>query len=430
MTRDDRTLRRASGALAGGLAGVAFGKLEDPRDVRGRRWGLATLVRVMLVAMLVGMRSLKEAERMTDELSPAMRRKLRVGRRVPDTTMRALAMRLSFQGVLGLLHGQVRAMGRKKRLVATGLPCDVLAIDGKVQTTTLDDGALAQRQSEGHLAVRLMTCALVSAPSAPIVHVTPVPRETNEMGVLPQVLRELRAAYGQELFQLVTADAGMTSEANARLMHEEFHLGYLLALKENQPELLSHAQMRLGGLPHALAQAATRERQGGLRHVRRVWLAREDDGVNGWDHARTLIRVEWQTTTLDGTVTSTLDRYLISNEKAGRFTPEQWLDIVRAHWRVENDVHKTLDVALGEDDHLWIHDPRGMVVLQVLRRIACNALNALRLVTLRPRTKSSHRKRLIEWSHLLGALRRALLAACDHHLDGLRWPQETVAALA
>jgi hypothetical protein len=78
----------------------------------------------------------------------------------------------------------------------------------------------------------------------------------------------------------------------------------------------------------------------------------------------------------------------------------------------------------GEDDHPWIRDPRGMLVLQVLRRIACNALNTLRLVTLRPRTRSSHRKRLVEWSYLLGALRRALLAAAEHQLAGLRWPPE------
>lgn len=244
------------------------------------------------------------------------------------------------------------------------------------------------------------------------------------MGVLPQVMQELRAAYGDALFRLVTADAGMASEANARLLHEEMRVGYLFALKENQPDLLSHAEGLLGHLPHALAQGHTRERIGQLRHVRRVWLVREDEGVNAWTHARTVLRVEYQVTTLDGDVKSTLNRYFVSNERAGRFTPEQWLAVVRAHWRVENDGHKTLDVVLGEDDHPWIRDPRGMLVLQLLRRIACNALNTLRLVTLRPRTRSSHRKRLVEWSHLLGALRRALLAAAEHQLAGLRWPPE------
>lgn len=344
MTRDDRTLRRAAGALAVGLAGVSLGKLVEPRDVRGRKWGLTTLVRAMLVGMLAGMRSLKETERLTDSLSPAMRTRLRVSRRVPDTTMRELAMRLSLQGV----HGQVRTMGRKKQLAATRLPCDVLAIDGHCQVTDIDDGVFAQRQGEGHLVVRLMTCSLVSAAAAPIVHVTPVPRETNEMGVLPQVMQELRAAYGDELFRLVTADAGMASEANARLLHEEMRVGYLFALKENQPDLLSHAEGLLGHLPHALAQGHTRERIGQLRHVRRVWLVREDEGVNAWTHARTVLRVEYQVTTLEGDVKSTLNRYFVSNERAGRFTPEQWLAVVRAHWRVENDGHKTLDVVLGE----------------------------------------------------------------------------------
>ncbi|MSP71327.1 MAG: hypothetical protein EXR76_03890 [Myxococcales bacterium] len=70
-----------------------------------------------------------------------------------------------------------------------------------------------------------------------------------------------------------------------------------------------------------------------------------------------------------------------SNQERGRFTPDQWLAIVRAHWRVENGVHQTLDVAFAEDDRLWPRDPRFMLNLLVLRRIAANALTLFRVVS-------------------------------------------------
>ena len=430
MTRVDRTLRRAAGAVAVGLGGVQLASLEDPRSKRGRKWPVATLVRTILVGLLSGTRSLKETERLSNDLGCAMRRKLRITRRVPDTTMRELVMRLPLGSVLPLLHGQIRAAGRKKQLAPVGLPCGVLAIDGKCATTDIDDGVYAQRQGDGRFSVRTMTCSLVSAAGAPVIHLTPVPHETNEMGVFQSVLREVVAAYGSgELFGLVSGDAGMTGKENAGFIHHELKLGYLLALKANQPNLFDEAMHLLGELPRALAQARTRERLGSKRHIRRVWLACADDGVNEWDHARTFVRVQYEIKTTDGEVLSTFDRYFISNEKPGRFTPDQWLAVVRMHWRVENDNHKTLDVVLGEDDHPWIRDPRGMLVLQVLRRIACNALNALRLITLKPKTATGVRPRLTEWSRLLGSLRRALLAALEHHLEGLRWPPEIAAAL-
>lgn len=427
MTRDDRELRRAAGALAVGLGGVRLAAVADPRGKRGRKWPLAGLLRAVLVGMLAGKRSLKETESLTDQLGLAMRDRLRLPRRVPDTTMREALVRLPLASVLSLLHGQIRVAGRKGQLEPVGLPCGVLAVDGKCVMTDMDDGHFAQRQGEGRFAVRTMTCTLVSAPAAPVVHLTPIPAHTNEMGIFQTALREVFAAVATERIGLITADAGLTGKENARFVHDELRVGYLLALKDNQSELHGEAVARLGKLGAAAARATTRERIGKARHVRRVWLARLEDGLVDWEHARTLVRVEYELTAPDGTVRIG-NRYFISSEREGRFTPEQWLAVVRKHWRVENDAHKTLDVVLGEDDHPWIRDPAGMLVLQVLRRIACNALNALRSVTLKPKNTAGHLN-LVPWRSLLDRLIRALLAAQPHHLDGLRWPPDLLATL-
>jgi hypothetical protein len=87
-----------------------------------------------------------------------------------------------------------------------------------------------------------------------------------------------------------------------------------------------------------------------------------------------LVRVQREVIRADGVVFRSENRYFISNESAGRFTPQQWLGVIRSHWRLENDAHKTLDVVLGEDDPPWIRDPHGMLVLEVIRHIACNAM--------------------------------------------------------
>ena len=239
--------------------------------------------------------------------------------------------------------------------------------------------------------------------------------------------REVFAAFPGERVGLITADAGLTSKENARFVHEELHVGYLLALKENQAELYDLATHQLGELDAKAAKGKTSEGTGRNHQVRRVWLERLDDGLEGWEHARTLVRVEHEHTGADGKPVRN-NRYFISSEREGRFTPAQWLDVVRKHWRVENDAHKTLDVVLGEDDHPWIRDPAGMLVLMVLRRIACNALNALRSVTLKTKTAKGD-VALVPWANLLERFIRALLAAQAHHLDGLRWPPELTTTL-
>ena len=65
-----REIRRHAGALAVGLGQLGLGEVCDPRSKRSRRWQLPYL----LTALLCG---------------PAVRRRLHIFRRVPDTTLRA-----------------------------------------------------------------------------------------------------------------------------------------------------------------------------------------------------------------------------------------------------------------------------------------------------------------------------------------------------
>jgi hypothetical protein len=68
-------------------------------------------------------------------------------------------------------------------------------------------------------------------------HSLPVRRETNEMGMFPEVFRALRADWGEtELAALFATDAGSASLHNATLVHDAGH-GYLMMLNDFHPTL-------------------------------------------------------------------------------------------------------------------------------------------------------------------------------------------------
>ena len=82
-------------------------------------------------------------------------------------------------------------------------------------------------------------------------------------------------------------------------------------------------------------------------------------------------RIEASRTTGDGRTTQAT-RYLVLSR---RLSPRKLLEVVRAHWSIENQLHWTLDVVFDEDDarSRKNYAPEN---LAVIRRLALNILNA------------------------------------------------------
>jgi hypothetical protein len=149
--------------------------------------------------------------------------------------------------------------------------------------------------------------------------------------------------------------------------------------------------------------------------VRRVYLGEATDAPEGWDHLRTVIRVESQTLDAQGRQLAYENRYFVSSLARDRLTAAQWMHVIRAHWGVET-THQILDTALLEDDHPWIEsNPRAAYVLAVLRRIAYTMLALFRSVTQR-----SELRRAVPWKHLLQDIFLTLVTLPPEHLLGLR----------
>jgi hypothetical protein len=392
--------RRIFGMLAKRLDEAGLDEVEDRRDDRGKRWPLGSLLRAVVGGMLTGSRSLLDVETLSQRLSRPVQALLGIRRRLPDTTLRSALCAVEPWQVVPALHAMVRKAQRRKALEPGELPFGVVSLDGKGFSIPAADDWYAQRQTQGEGkplvgVVRSITATLTSSPSRPIIDVTPVLAFTNEMGAFEAALDSLCGAYSG-LFQLVTYDAGACSADNAALVRAR-DLHYLFGLTAAQPTLFEEARRWLGSRKTAQADAISENFERGGKVVRRLFLGDATAAPDGWQHLRTVLRIQTQVfDAKTGELKSEDERYLISSLPKPRLTLQHWLLVSRRHWGVET-AHQILDTAFAEDDHPWIESqPRAALVVSILRRIAYTLLALFRSVTQR-----SEQRRAVPWKVLM-----------------------------
>jgi len=409
--------RRVQKLLDRKLSAPAYrwGDLTDPRDPRGKRWTLSQLLNAALLGLLTGSPTLRDVEGMTDEMGPQGRKY--VPRRVPDTTLWDLLPRLSVEELASKLHAQVRADWRSKALEPVGLPCGVVSFDGKgLGALEHDADGTAQK---GHRQdgspfwlARSLRAVLVSAQGRPCIHQMQIGARTNEIGSATEFLDEVLAAYRTlGLFEIITVDAGIVSRAFADAIHVA-DLGYVMALKGTQPELLAEAKRLLDGKTTPDAQTDW-EVYRGKKIRRRLYRTGEIAGYHDWSHLQQAWLVVQETLSDDGKL-EVERRYFLTSLRNGRLSSAQSLTVVRAHWRIEDDCFWTLDVQWNEDAVPWCSSGRAVEVLSWLRLMAYNLLQQARRRHLRRRLPDGNVeepppwRRIFEW--VKQALRLALLS--------------------
>ena len=253
-----------------------FHALRDPRRRRGRRWSLGALVSTTVLSLMMLARSLRQAERMSRDLAGTQRGR-GIKRRVPDSTLGDLLAALPGAPVRRHVHQHILAEHRRKALEPTVVPIRFASIDGKtVATLTSEVNRDCQRQQQDDQAplwlYRVVRAVLISSAAAVCLDQKPIPADTNDMGVFASFFGELMGTYGRaDLFEGVFTDAGFTSEANATQVHAAGK-AYVMALKDNQPELRKEAQRVLG----ALAQTSEPEAETGWElDSSRGWIRRQ-----------------------------------------------------------------------------------------------------------------------------------------------------------
>ena len=403
MNRDFKMDERLARYLHKRVLELDFdGQVNDVRSDRGKRWSLTQLLCGVILGVVCGRKSLKESEDVTAEFSVQLRRLFRIHRRMPDTTMRDFLVRLRPENLRIILHTSVQRALRRKALEPSGLPCGVVAMDGKWTGTNVEDTTYAQYHSEGpnektRQHVRTVTSCLMSSRAKPCLDAFPIPPSTNEKGIFKKAFDELVSKYGEH-FEIVTYDPGATTKANAAHVHNKGY-GYFFAIKSDQPTLHQEARRLLETLSSDEAIAYVIDPPvSGKTTIRRLWRNREIAGFHDWSHLRAVYRVEAKVVDEQGGgIISVENRYFVTNVHPGRMKNEQWLDLIRRHWDVEN-CHNILDRILREDDRVWIREPQGMLVVQMLRRVAYNLMALFRSVTQR-----AEDKRAMPWRDLMNA---------------------------
>ena len=426
MKEISRKTRRMVGMMSARLPEIGLTHVADARAARGVRWELNPLLTATLVAMAAGLKSFAETEKLTEEMSPAMRKKLGIARRIPDTTMRNTAVKLAPEEFRKALRRQTKAAHRRKALMPEGFPFGVVAVDGKYTAIEAWDDDYSQRQSgaDGRAAyglVRTINCSLVSSRAKVCIDASPIPSRTNEMGQFSKVIDDLVNAYRRtKLFAMVSADAGSCSEENGRHVTSK-GLHYIFGLKGSQPTLQDEARALLAGLAPEQSVAVTVDIRGKHEVTRRLYMSTEMAGFLDWTHLQTILRVESEIVDIEtGEVVEQkeedVNRYFISSLDGDGLTASQWLKLVRMHWGVENNCHNTWDVAFEEDDRRWIvADPKGAMNVMLLRRLAYNMLVLFRTVTQR-----SEENRMTPWKDILRWVYNSLITARETDLTGLR----------
>lgn len=393
MTGDYRRLKQAShNFLRRMLRKPAWSFkrfVADRRGRQGRRWSFEILTSSLLEGYLSNRSSLRAVERLTEMSRPV---------RIPDTTLYDFVSRFGKEEVAELrqqLQAQVRSDWRSKSLAPVAVPCGVVAIDNKTVWVGSPVVAPAEAQvvhppdQAPYAQVRMIRSVLISAASKPAIDQIVIRPTTNECGMFAEVFAELEAAYGT-LVEVYSGDAAFCSEKNARLVAKAGK-GYIFGLKGNRRELWREATRLLGRVRTAVVSTPWEKYQG-TRVRYHLYRTTELEGYLDWEHLKQVWRIEKERIQPQGQVARE-NRYYLTNLHLGRFRPEQILQVVRAHWGIENNCNWTMDVVWDEDTKIWCGRGAAIQALGLLRLMAYNLAALWRCRYLRRREERRQEKR-------------------------------------
>lgn len=171
--------------------------------------------------------------------------------------------------------------------------------------------------------------------------------KTNEITAIPKLLEMLQLKDAT-----VTVDAmGCQRDIAEKIVKRQGH--YVFSLKGNQSTLHEDVQtfmddMIVNDSTEKYDYYETVEKSHGRIEIRKCWSCWDIDWLNqrhDWAGLSSIAAVEC-TRTLNGK-TSIERRYFISSHPGKQ--AQKIATVIRNHWRVENELHWTLDVSFNED---------------------------------------------------------------------------------
>jgi predicted transposase YbfD/YdcC len=252
---------------------VALHAVPDPRQQRGRRHRLVTVLAVSVAAVLAGARSYVAITEWAHDLPVSARVRLGIGRRAPsESTIRRILQSVDLDALDTVLSAWLAARLPAAPMRRAGSIARVVAVDGKT--------ARGARRPDGS-AVHLL--AAFDQASGVVLGQTAVERKPNEVTAFAPLLDRLDLTD-----VLVTADALHTHRGHAKYLHARGG-HYLWIVKANQPRL--HAQLLALPWQQIPVVDERGDRGHGRVETRRVKLTAVGAGI-GFPHARLAIQLQ------------------------------------------------------------------------------------------------------------------------------------------
>jgi predicted transposase YbfD/YdcC len=322
----------------GGRQGLfeALSTIPDPRDPRGCRYSLVSILAVAVCAVLAGACTFAAVSDWVRHQDQSVWGRLGFTDRVPAaTTVWRLLIRIDADVLSRVLTrwllartAPVTVIGRRWRLV--------IAVDGKVER-----GARLADGRQVHLLSAYDTSTGV------VLAQVQIDAKSNEIPAFTPLMSLVAAQLGSLKGVLVVADALHAQTGHAELLAADGgHL--MVTVKGNQPTL--HNQLK--ALPWAQIPIGSQTRETGhgrkeTRTVKAVTVA--TPGGMAFPHAQQAVRIT-RTRTINGT-TSREAAYLTVSLPADQAQPADLGAWARSEWHIENRLHYVRDVTLREDSH-------------------------------------------------------------------------------
>jgi predicted transposase YbfD/YdcC len=326
-----------------------FADLPDPRMERNKRHHLTDILTIALCAVLCGANTWEQIAAYGTAKGDWFARFLALPNGIPSHD--------TFYRVFAALNPQAFAQrfGRWMAAACEATGLVAIAIDGK-----------SVRRAKRNTATGCLH--LVSAWAAEnrlTLGQVAVPEGSNEIAVIPELLRTLELAGA-----LVTIDAAGCQVENAQVIRDGGG-HYVLAVKGNQPALQEAVQAvfdracadEFSGLRYD-SHASVEDGHG--RHEERyVTVIYDPVGLPAdWPDVAAVVQMGRERQ-VNGKNVSTVHYYLTSY--AG--TAAEISGFIRGHWDVENGLHWVLDVAFREDESRTRSGHAGEN-LSMIRRVA------------------------------------------------------------
>jgi len=245
-----------------------------------------------------------------------------------------------------------------------------IAIDGKTSRRSHD-------RSAGKAALHLVSA--FATHEKLVLGQEAVDIKSNEITAIPALLERL-AASGALNGALITIDAIACNPAIAQAIVDR-GANYLLAVKANQPSLLSELERFFDGTGEAALDCHTDVDKGhGRIEERRCTVSQAVDWMEGerrfpgeyrFPKLAAIAMIESKTETKAGIRTER--RFYIASQA---MTAKALGEAVRAHWQIENALHWVLDVTF-RDDLSRVRKGHGAKNMALIRHFAINLLRAI-----------------------------------------------------